>query len=544
MPFYYQTTDYYCGDACLEMVFNYYGENISQKEIAKVARTVSPDGTWQDDMRRATHFSELSTSQGNDTPGNITGYTLRKYGYVAYEQQFSDARNVTQMIDAGYPVIILVYYNYPSNQYGHFRVVTGYIAAANGTIEDFIFNDPWCYSGPSFPYHGPGNEMNYSEFVACWAYSDNWSLFVHPWTYAVSAPASVEVNVPFTVSANLNNMVPFTNSSQGDLALLNATIQLPAGFALASGENLTKNFSAGTIISNQSTAINWQVVGTVPNAVGTFTVNASSLVSGTTEDHPDMPTLPGYNYTDLINGTGTSNSVVASNIAPVFTNSPPDISFVVGTTGHTISWIVHDLSVANPTYAVYCGGVEMENQSWTSDQGISFSADDLSVGNYLITLNVSDGFGGLVQDDVLVHVSPNTIPTIIGPADFSYLLGTTGHAISWTITDNTTENPYYVIYRNGTEIVARDWVEGSSISLSIDGLNPGTYNFTIIFCDGLGAIATDQVVVQVINPINTPFNPIPLVGIIAGGAVVTVIAIRHRSWKVNAKRRSTDENIT
>ncbi|HMF31505.1 MAG TPA: hypothetical protein VKK79_08830, partial [Candidatus Lokiarchaeia archaeon] len=154
-----------------------------------------------------------------------------------------------------------------------------------------------------------------------------------------------------------------------------------------------------------------------------------------------------------------------------------------------------------------------------------------------------DGFGGLVQDDVLVHVFPNTIPTILGPTDFAYLLGTTGHAISWTITDNTTENPFYVIYRNGTQIAAGDWVQGSSVVLPIDGLDLGTYNITIIFCDGLGANATDQVLVQVKSTNLPPYNPIPLIGIIAGDAGVMIIAIRRHSMKVHAKRHGLEENI-
>ena len=89
VPFYYQDKDYYCGPACLQMVFNYYGENISQYEIAGVARTIGDpvDSTFTDELGRAGHFSNLSTSMGDELPYNITGYTLRSLGYAAFESQ-------------------------------------------------------------------------------------------------------------------------------------------------------------------------------------------------------------------------------------------------------------------------------------------------------------------------------------------------------------------------------------------------------------------------------------------------------------------------
>ncbi len=67
VPFYYQVKKYYCGPAALQMVFDFYGENISQYEIADVARTV-PYVTYTDEMRRAAHFSNMSTSMGSEMP--------------------------------------------------------------------------------------------------------------------------------------------------------------------------------------------------------------------------------------------------------------------------------------------------------------------------------------------------------------------------------------------------------------------------------------------------------------------------------------------
>jgi hypothetical protein len=71
-----QRNGYYCGPASLEMVFDYYGEDISQQQIAKVARSDLFGGTYPDDLRRAAQFS---------------GYSARSYGYSASETTGSAA---------------------------------------------------------------------------------------------------------------------------------------------------------------------------------------------------------------------------------------------------------------------------------------------------------------------------------------------------------------------------------------------------------------------------------------------------------------------
>jgi len=85
VPFHYQNKTYYSGPASLEMVFDFYGDDISQDEIADVARTF-PNVTYTDELTRAGHFSNLSTSMGEEMPQSITGYSLRDFGYIAFEK--------------------------------------------------------------------------------------------------------------------------------------------------------------------------------------------------------------------------------------------------------------------------------------------------------------------------------------------------------------------------------------------------------------------------------------------------------------------------
>jgi len=67
VPDHAQEEWYYCGPASLEDVFDFFGPDIDQYEIADAAQTdPNPDayGTYTGHMRRAGHFSDLSNSTG------------------------------------------------------------------------------------------------------------------------------------------------------------------------------------------------------------------------------------------------------------------------------------------------------------------------------------------------------------------------------------------------------------------------------------------------------------------------------------------------
>ncbi|MFX0061103.1 MAG: ABC transporter substrate-binding protein [Candidatus Hermodarchaeota archaeon] len=95
-----------------------------------------------------------------------------------------------------------------------------------------------------------------------------------------------------------------------------------------------------------------------------------------------------------------------------------------------------------------------------------------------------------------------TAPKVTSPPDQTYAEGTTGHNISWIATDDNPDN--YTIYRNGTQLTMGAWTSGMAITVSIDGLAVGTYNYTITVTDsGLNSV-TDTVMVTVTAPTTTP----------------------------------------
>ncbi|MFX1435838.1 MAG: C39 family peptidase [Promethearchaeota archaeon] len=316
VPYYSQIKNYYCGPACLEMVFDYYGSDIIQPEIADVAATdIAFGGTFTDDMRRASHFSNLSTSVGNEMVNNITGYTNRKIGYAAFENYFSSATNLIDLIDAGYPIIVLQWGD-DSKSWGHFRVVIGY-NKDGAIINSFITRDPWFQSF---------YRINYATFMDFWSYSGYWGLFVHPWEITISAPTKVVVNSTFTLSASVEYLCPsYFDDNSYTASICNATIQLPPGFSLSPEESPSKKLPIGEIQSGDTETVQWRIVAETLDTQGFISIDARGFVSGETFH----PTVPPYSYTDLIGGSG--------GITIMIVKSLPNNSILIITTAIMIS---------------------------------------------------------------------------------------------------------------------------------------------------------------------------------------------------------------
>ena len=290
VPYHSQIKTYYCGPASLEMVFDYYGPDISQYEIADAARTdYISKSTFNDDMRRATHFSNLSTSVGDEMVSNITGYFNRKIGYGAFENYFTSATGLINLIDAGYPIIVLQWYD-ESHSSGHFRVVIGYNRYGN-IINNLITHDPLIQE-----YY----RIDYTTFMDFWTYSGNWGLFIHPWDISIASPSSVVVNSTFTLSANVEYLCPtYFDYNYYTASKVNATIRLPPGFSLSPGENPSKSLPIGELQSGDTETVQWRIVADTLDTQGFISINASGFVSGSTFSHA----YPGYSYTDLIGGS-------------------------------------------------------------------------------------------------------------------------------------------------------------------------------------------------------------------------------------------------
>jgi len=294
VPFYYQEKDYYCGPACLEMVFGYYGENILQSEIADVARTIGEPvySTFSDELRRAAHFSNVSTSMGDELPENITGYTLRGLGYAAFEAHGMDLAQLKDFINDGKPLILLMWYS-SLHVYGHYRVLTGY----NGT--HVFLHDPWNKPMWGGTYGGPDITFNNTEFLDLWSYYDNWTLYVSPWTINLSSPTYIRPRTPFQINVTITypQHLPHALSTHS-ASLCNATITLPVNLSLAQDEVPKKTVGSGFLEAGANSTISWMLVAnsSVRDTIG---VEVEGMISGSVGPHVNYTA---YDYTDRIGG--------------------------------------------------------------------------------------------------------------------------------------------------------------------------------------------------------------------------------------------------
>ncbi len=296
VPFHYQDKDYYCGPACLEMVFDYYGQDINQSEIADVARTIggSYSTTYPDDLLRAAYFSNISTSKGTELPERVTGYSERDSGFAAFEAYDWSLTQLKSYIDQDKPLIVLTWYSI-SHVSTHYRVVVGY-------NETHIFlHDPWNKPEWGGTYGGPDIAISDFEFQSLWEFSylSNWALCVSPWNVNVSSPTFFRSGTPFQVDFTVTYPKPALDTFPNDAASsCNATIKLPENLGLAQGEQQKKTLNASTLVPGANDTVSWMLTA---NAIGQYAIGLGieELISGSMGSNVNA-SYPAYSYTDRI----------------------------------------------------------------------------------------------------------------------------------------------------------------------------------------------------------------------------------------------------
>jgi hypothetical protein len=119
------------------------------------------------------------------------------------------------------------------------------------------------------------------------------------------------------------------------------------------------------------------------------------------------------------------------------------------------------------------------------------------------------------------------IPSISEPDDISYIEGATGNYIEWYVSFNSPL--HYSVQRNNTVLnLGSGDLGGSSgnITISVDGLSVGTWNYLLIVDDYGENVAMDLVIVTV-NPSSFPFT-VSVLSLVTLISVILVLAI----WRI------------
>lgn len=301
VPFYYQEESWYCGEAALQMIFDYYGPLISQYDIGDVANEDPGYGTYSGDLRRAAHFSYISRAVQNPS---LAGYAERELGYGGMEVWWSDPQleefryeDVKKLIWQNYPVLVLTWFG-ETHESGHFRVVKGY----NDSLDIFIVHDPW-YGEPG----GPDYYFSQSYFVDnLWTYSGRWGCFVAPWTVILETPDQIPTNTVFSVSCSVKYLGPSPFENQYPASDAQITLSLPQGYSLVNGASTQMCPSIGSPGSDD--VVSWMIRSPAYSSVfDTLRVKAKGFIEGLSGSYSD-------GYADWIGGTTQALVTSGNNI--------------------------------------------------------------------------------------------------------------------------------------------------------------------------------------------------------------------------------------
>lgn len=204
-------------------------------------------------------------------------------------------------------------------------------------------------------------------------------------------------------------------------------------------------------------------------------------------------------YYWISGGTVDHYPLKADIVLPVI-DAPVDIEYELGTTGQYITWSPTD---DHPDmYQIMRNGVVIDAGVWDG-ANITHNVSGLEGGVYNYSLKVNDTCANFAIDNVIVAVPDTVDPIVEGPDDFHYECGTSNHSITWTVTEF---NPHYFeVFRDETQIDYGSW-DDSDIVVSIDGLDLGTYNFTLTVSDASNNNASNTVMVSVLDTIEPVIN--------------------------------------
>ncbi|MHA1909107.1 MAG: phospholipase D-like domain-containing protein, partial [Candidatus Thorarchaeota archaeon] len=169
---------------------------------------------------------------------------------------------------------------------------------------------------------------------------------------------------------------------------------------------------------------------------------------------------------------------------------------------------LYSYPIENVTLGVKIGSGSWVNHSITWN---NFTSSEGDLENYFyeiapqpsgtnITVQAFIQAAGTWYDGVnmTIHVLPTDL-VLDGNPDTDYELGTTGHSITWSPSSDIPDT--YIIWKDNAELDSGNW-NGSSLSVNIDGLEVGSYNYTLRVNDTLGEAKVDTVIVSVADTVS------------------------------------------
>ena len=471
-------------------------------------------------------------------------------------QEFSGGHSITWQVNERYPDSYIVYRNGTNVQEGKlerwqdvFRNVNNlplgaynYTVFVNDSSGNWATDTVWVfvYDGTLPIVDSPMDiEFEYGEN----GYNITWHAFdLHPTIYEVFRNGDLIESNPWNISEAICIQLDSLEEGEYNFTILFYDVEPNVAFdtiIVTIYESLPPIISGPNdfvveenSLHSQEYIIQWNVTDLSPFSYQIL-VNGTQIVSAewnTSEISVSIgigQPLGVYNYTLILidrAGNQAQNSVfvnIFDGTKPEI-NHPEDILIQQGELGRTLIWTVYDYHLHN--YLVLRNGTPWSSGLCNDTECvITVSVDGHNLGTYNYTIVVTDVGGNTATDTVLVIVTDGTPPTIDSPLDIEYEEGQTGNVIVWNPDD--LHPAIYEIVKDEDILLSDDWVSTCEpISISVDGLSPGVYNYTIVVTDVGGNTATDTVIVTVTaltttTSSTTPSPPPP------GGDILTVVIV-------------------
>lgn len=204
-----------------------------------------------------------------------------------------------------------------------------------------------------------------------------------------------------------------------------------------------------------------------------------------------------YNFTLIVedeSGNFGSQTVIVkvADFTPPLIIQPPDIVISEGAEGF-LTWEINE---ANPkNYTLYRNGASIDSGP-LDFSNLTLPLKNLELGEYTFTLFVCDEFGLSHTATSLVTVVDITPPACPHISDCQYELGDENAELIWNARD--LHPATYQVNVNNSLAEEMPW-DGNDIVLHLLGWASGTYRVEIFIKDTSGNIATDEVIVRIIE---------------------------------------------
>ncbi|RDE15555.1 MAG: hypothetical protein C4K47_02690 [Candidatus Thorarchaeota archaeon] len=225
-----------------------------------------------------------------------------------------------------------------------------------------------------------------------------------------------------------------------------------------------------------------------------FTISADGVITNSTVLAASVYWLQVYaNDTQGNTLSSTFKITVQPSAAPTWDQTPADQIIELG------KGLRYDLN-ATDFSSISTWWINDTVHFAVDGSGVITNKTSLAVGAYALRVNVNDTLGNTQTAVFTVTVEDTTSPVWTQtPIDLEYETNTTGHTLSWTVYDLAPGTVQ--LLRNGTPVTAPAWTNPSQvITINVDGLSAGAYNYTITLRDSSGNAVTDTVWVMVTQP--------------------------------------------